>query len=262
MKINRIILVFNLVILVFTGILICYYSPYLAAKKMKVAIEENNETFFFKNIDYPSVYEGLRRNLDITSYDDVEFDTGNVSCDVISSVLNDGIKSYFVNKLLSIDNIKYMLAGRDPSSSIYNKSYKYSSGNKDNILISILSVDEFSLTIEKDEYSEAQPLIFSYKRSGLNQWKLSDIKLPNLKRITEQVSSKQAEMNVSLKSICLSKLKEIKKGLVHKDKAANKIRLPNNVKDDFRSANSRVCKIQNQLRLHGYAIPRSHFCNL
>jgi hypothetical protein len=155
------------------------YSPFMTVDRMSEAAEKSDAEALAGYIDFPSVRQSLKRQLDAKVEEVVDKRSEDNPIEALGVAFGGMLADKLVDAYVTPEGIRLVMQGKQPSSGKDRQAGETAEGNDkpfDNASFSYNSLNEFTATVKDDETGEE--IDFVFRRSGFAEWMLTEISLP------------------------------------------------------------------------------------
>jgi len=158
-----------------------YFTPHLAAYKMKKAAENKDADDLSDYVDYPSLRESLKANFNAKMASEVtkKSKDGN-PFEALGAALAAALNNPMIDALVTPESLAMLMKGEKPEVDEHGSSSKKKSQSEDSNTETSMSYKGFHRFVVKVKEKGAleEPVEFIFKRDGLISWKLSALRIP------------------------------------------------------------------------------------
>ena len=175
---------YKIAILTITAMIVVwfYFTPYIAAYNMKKAAAANDSAALSSYINFISLKESLKASFNATLATDIVKKKGNNPFEALGLALAATLMNPIIDALVTPESLAMMMQGNKPNleKEVINEENNNSTRSETDVTRKYESFDKFTVSFMKKGETE-EPVTFVFHREGLLTWKLSALRLPNLK---------------------------------------------------------------------------------
>ena len=171
-----------------------FYTPYIAAYNMKKAAEINDSAALSSYINFPSLKESLKANINAMFAEEFVVGENSDPMEALGAALAVAFINPMIDALVTPESLSMMMKGIQPDfNQDKSKSENQPNDNSDTeTTMGYESFDRFAVSV-KEKGNPAEPMIFVFHREGLINWKLASLRLPSPKKEKEQQAAAEPE---------------------------------------------------------------------
>ena len=157
-----------------------YLTPYLAFHNMKKAVENKDADTLSDYVDYPSLRESLKANLNAKMVGEITENKEANPFGTLGAVLAALLINPMVDVLITPESLAVLMKGERPQLDKSKSGLKADSKSerpKTEISRSYKSFNRFVVKV-KEKGSDEEPVELLFKRDGLISWKLYALRIP------------------------------------------------------------------------------------
>lgn len=168
-----------------------YFTPHLTISKMKKAAQNNDADTLSEYIDYPSVKESLKANINAMITSEVSANMDDNPFGAFGAALATVFINPMIDNLITPENLAMMMKGKKPEIEKPNDKYYEEKDSIDQNLGTTMSYNNFNSFVVtfKDKKSSDDPIKMIFKRNGIISWKLTSLRLPLAENENNQIST-------------------------------------------------------------------------
>ncbi|MEJ2308477.1 MAG: DUF2939 domain-containing protein [Gammaproteobacteria bacterium] len=169
------------VLIAVAAFLLAYYaySPYMTIDRMSEAAEQNDAEALAGYIDFPSVRQSLKRQLDAKVEEVVDKRSEESPVKALGVAVGGLLVEKLVDAYVTPEGMRLAMQGKQPASGNDQQAGETAEGNDKpfgDASFSYNSLNMFTATVKDDETGKEIDFVFS--RSGFVEWTLTEISLP------------------------------------------------------------------------------------
>ena len=154
-----------------------FFTPHLAVRGMKAAVEAQDAARISDYVDFPAVRESLKATLNAKMAAAVVKQTENNPFAAVAAAMVGAVVNSMIEALVTPESLAMMLKGERPHPTAGEPKRRTSPGADASIDMSYEGFNRFLVTVTKKGTAD-EPIGFVFTRDGLISWKLSALRLP------------------------------------------------------------------------------------
>ena len=170
------------VLIAVAAVLLAYYaySPFMAVDRMSEAAERNDAEALAGYIDFPSVRQSLKQQLDAKVEEVVDRRSEDNPIGALGVAFGGMLVDKLVDAYITPEGMRRVMQGKQPAAGNEQPVGETAEGDKDepfrDASFSYNSLNEFTASVKDEE--TGREIDFVFRRSGFVDWMLTEIILP------------------------------------------------------------------------------------
>jgi hypothetical protein len=153
-----------------------FFTPHLAVRGMRSAIEEKDAVELSNYVDFPALKESLKASLSARLASEVAKEKEGNPFAILGAAMGEAFIKPMIDVLVTPESLAMIMKGINPQPTESTEPSKSSDEDIDTSM-SYESCNRFVVMVKK-KGPAAEPLVLVFHRDGLFSWKLSALRLP------------------------------------------------------------------------------------